>query len=204
MNTFFPNRNSVRTRFWRRRDQNRLERTAFAGGNFRVEQLEPRYLLTVAPFGYDTVSADWFETVAESSSSVDSSPGSPATDWIGAFSDDSGSTSSEPNGWIVRLSPAVLQTVSRVTDAVGLFSSAPGLQVLGCLGLPGQLLLESTACSSEIFSYLASQGFVSSFEPDLPISVSSFSTLSTPNDPRYGDLYGLHNAGQSGGTIDAD
>ena len=204
MNTFFPNRNSVRTRFWRRRDQNRLERTAFAGGNFRVEQLEPRYLLTVAPFGYDTVSADWFETVAESSSSVDSSPGSPATDWIGAFSDDSGSTSSEPNGWIVRLSPAVLQTVSRVTDAVGLFSSAPGLQVLGGLGLPGQLLLESTACSSEIFSYLASQGFVSSFEPDLPISVSSFSTLSTPNDPRYGDLYGLHNAGQSGGTIDAD
>ena len=194
----------MRTRFWRRRDQIRHERVAFSRSHFRVEQLEPRYLLTVAPFGYDTVSADWFETVAESSPSTDVSVGSPATNWIGALSNDSGSTNSEPNGWIVRLSPSALQTVSRVTDAIGLFSSAPGLRVLGGLGLPGQLLLESTACSSEIFSYLAGQGFVSSFEPDLPISVSSSSTLLTSNDPRYGDLYGLHNTGQSGGTTDAD
>ena len=204
MNTFFPNRNSVRPRLWRRRDQIRHERAAFSGSNFRVEQLEPRYLLTAAPLGYDTVSADWFETVAESSLTVDLSVGSPATDWIGALSDDDGSTNSDQNGWIVRLSPSALQTVSRVTEAVGLFSSAPGLRVLGGLGLPGQLLLESTACSSEISSYLAGLGFISSFEPDLPISVSSFSTLSTPNDPRYGDLYGLHNTGQSGGTTDAD
>ena len=204
MNTFFPNRNSVRPRLWRRRDQIRHERAAFSGSNFRVEQLEPRYLLTAAPLGYDTVSADWFETVAESSLTVDLSVGSPATDWIGALSDDGGSTNSDQNGWIVRLSPSALQTVSRVTEAVGLFSSAPGLRVLGGLGLPGQLLLESTACSSEISSYLAGLGFISSFEPDLPISVSSFSTLSTPNDPRYGDLYGLHNTGQSGGTTDAD
>ena len=28
--------------------------------------------------------------------------------------------------------------------------------------------------------------------------------LSAPDDPRYGDLWGLHNTGQSGGTIDAD
>lgn len=194
----------MRTRFWRRRDQIRHQTAAFSGSNFRVEQLEPRYLLSVAPFGYDTVSADWFETVAESSQSADISVGSPATDWIGAFSDDSGSMNSDPSGWIVRLSPSALQTVSRVSDAVGLFSSAPGLRVLSGLGLPGQLLLESTVCSSEIFSYLAGQGFVSSFEPDLPISVSSSSTLFTPNDPRYGDLYGLHNTGQSGGTTDAD
>ena len=203
MNTFFPNRNSVRPRLWRRRDQIRHKRAAFLGSNFRVEQLEPRYLLTVAPLDYDTVSADWFETVAESSS-ADLSVGSAATDWIGALSDDGGSTNSDQNGWIVRLSPSALQTVSRVTEAVGLFSSAPGLRVLGGLGLPGQLLLESTACSSEIFSYLAGLGFISSFEPDLPISVSSASMLSVPNDPRYGDLYGLHNTGQSGGTTDAD
>jgi subtilisin family serine protease len=76
--------------------------------------------------------------------------------------------------------------------------------VLGGLGLPGQLLLESSACSSEISSYLEGLGAVSSFEPDLPISVSTFSATSTPNDPRYGDLYGLNNTGQSGGTIDAD
>jgi thermitase len=28
--------------------------------------------------------------------------------------------------------------------------------------------------------------------------------LATPNDPRFGELYGLHNGGQTGGTADAD
>ena len=204
MNTLFPNRNSVRTRFWRRRGQTRQIRAALSGGQYRVEQLEPRYLLTAAPSAYDTVSADWFETVAEPTFSVESATGSSATDWVGGLSDDNDSMNSEPNGWIVRLSPSVLQTMSQVTDAIGLFSSAPGLRVLGGLGLPGQLLLESSACSSETLSYLEGQGFVSSFEPDLPISVSTFSATSAPNDPRYGDLYGLHNTGQSGGTVDAD
>ena len=204
MNTFFPNRNLVRTRFWRRRGQTRQIRAFLSCGQYRVEQLEPRHLLTAAPSSYDTVSADWFETIAEPTYSVESSTGSSATDSVGGLSDDSGSTNSEPNGWIVRLSPSVLQTMSRVTDAIGLFSSAPGLRVLGGLGLPGQLLLESSACSSEILSYLEGQGFISSFEPDLPISVSTFSASSAPNDTRYGDLYGLHNTGQSGGTVDAD
>jgi len=204
MNALFPNRNSVRARLWRRRGQTRQAQAALTGGQYRVEQLEPRYLLTAAASVYETVSVDWFETIAEPTYSVESSTGSSATDSIGVLSDDSGSTNSEPNGWIVRLSPSVLQTVSRVTDAIGLFSSAPGLRVLGGLGLPGQLLLESSACSSEILSYLQGQEFVSSFEPDLPISVSTFSAQSTPNDPRYGDLYGLHNTGQSGGAVDAD
>ncbi len=204
MNTLFPNRYSVRTRLWRRRGRTKQTQAALTSRQYRVEQLEPRYLLTATASDYDTVSADWFETIAEPTYSVESSRGLSATDSVGVLSDDSGSTNAEPNGWIVRLSPSVLQTMSRVTDAIGLFSSAPGLRVLGGLGLPGQLLLESSACSSEILSYLEGQGFVSSFEPDLPISVSTFSTASTPNDPRYGALYGLHNTGQSGGTVDAD
>ena len=204
MSSLFPNRNSARTHFWRRRGQPRQIREVFSNGRYRIEQLEPRHLLTAAPLNYDTVSADWFETIAEPTFSVDSSSGSSATDVVSKVSDDVGSKDSESNSWIVRLSPSVLQTVSQVTDTVGLFSSASGLRVLGGLGLPGQLLLESSACSSEIFSYLEGLGWVSSFEQDLPISVSTFSATSSPNDPRYGDLYGLHNTGQSGGTPNAD
>ena len=70
MNILFPNRNSVRTRFWRRRGQARQTQAALTGGQYSVEQLEPRYLLTAAPSGYETVSADWFETVAEPSFSA--------------------------------------------------------------------------------------------------------------------------------------
>ena len=204
MNILFPDRDSVRTRSWRRRGPTRQMNAGLKGGKYRIEQLEPRYLLTAAPSGYDTVSADWFETVAEPTFSLDSSSGPNVTDWVGSLTNDVGSTDSEPNAWIVRLAPTVLQTISRVSDAVGLFSSSPGLRVLGGLGLPGQLLLESSVCSSEVLSYLSELGSVSSFEPDLPISVSTYSATSTPNDPRYGDLYGLHNTGQSGGRNDAD
>ena len=204
MNILFPDRNSVRTRFWRRRGPTRQIRSGLKSGQYRIEQLEPRYLLTAAPSGYDTVSADWFETVAEPTFSLDSSLGPNATDWVGSLTNSGGSAYSEPNAWIVRLAPTVLQTMSRVSDAVGLFPSSSGLRVLGGLGLPGQLLLESSACSSEVLSYLSELGCVSSFEPDLPISVSTYSATSTPDDPRYGDLYGLHNTGQSGGTNDAD
>jgi hypothetical protein len=76
--------------------------------------------------------------------------------------------------------------------------------VLGGLGLPGQLLLESTNLPERVWSFLSSSPFVSAFEPDLPISVSAFSADSLPNDPRFSDLYGLHNTGQGGGTADAD
>jgi thermitase len=31
-----------------------------------------------------------------------------------------------------------------------------------------------------------------------------YHALATPNDPRFGELYGLHNTGQTGGTADAD
>ena len=78
MNTLFPNRSSVRTRFWRRRGQTRQTQAALTGGQYRVEQLEPRHLLTAAPSAYETVSADWFETVAEPSFSIESSSGSSA------------------------------------------------------------------------------------------------------------------------------
>jgi len=36
-------------------------------------------------------------------------------------------------------------------------------------------------------------------EPNLIVSI-----LTTPNDPRFGELWGLHNTGQTGGTSDAD
>ncbi len=36
-------------------------------------------------------------------------------------------------------------------------------------------------------------------EPNLTLS-----TQAVPNDPLFGDLYGLHNTGQTGGTADAD
>jgi len=45
-----------------------------------------------------------------------------------------------------------------------------------------------------------------SADPNMEYAEPNFivSILATPNDPRFGELWGLHNTGQSGGTLDAD
>ena len=45
-----------------------------------------------------------------------------------------------------------------------------------------------------------------SAEPDVEYAEPNFivSILATPNDPRFGELWGLHNTGQTGGTPDTD
>ncbi len=170
-----------------------------------LERLEERRLLTASPSDYDNVSSEWFTMINEPALSPTTETGVSATDWFGADTvDESTPGNGGGAGWIVRLSPQILETVTRVADAVGLFAAAPGLRILGGLGLPGQLLLEASAAPEAVLSMLASQGIVSAFEPDLPISVSAVTGASTPNDPRYGELYGLHNTGQSGGSADAD
>ena len=202
MNSLFSSRSH--------RSRQRLTRTAAARrstGRLRatLERLEERRLLTVSPSDYDSVSAEWFTMINEPLLPQAADTGGSATDWFGADSVTEDSPGAGGGaGWIVRLSPQTLETVTRVADAVGLFAAAPGLRVLGGLGLPGQLLLEASAAADAVLSMLASQGIVSAYEPNLPISVSALTASSTPDDPRYGDLYGLHNTGQSGGTADAD
>jgi subtilisin family serine protease len=54
------------------------------------------------------------------------------------------------------------------------------------------------ASNAAVVSWAASAG-VSSVEPDRIIT-----TTAVPNDPSFGSLWGLNNAGQTGGVIDAD
>ncbi len=169
-----------------------------------VEQLEARCLLAATPFEFNTVSAEWFQTIAEPTLAADT--GGSALAGVGATSGEGdGAGGSAASSWIVRLAPDMLEAIPDVAAAVGLFHAAPpGLRVLGGLGLPGQLLLEATEASDQVLAFLSSQHFVAAFEPDLPISLAAVSADATPNDPRFGDLYGLHNIGQGGGTADAD
>lgn len=169
-----------------------------------VEQLEARCLLAATPFEFNTVSAEWFQTIAEPT--LAAATGGSALAGVGVtLGEGDGSGGSAVSSWIVRLAPDMLEAVPDVAAAVGLFHAGPpGLRVLGGLGLPGQLLLEATEASDQVLAFLSSQHFVAAFEPDLPISLAAVSADATPNDPRFGDLYGLHNIGQSGGTADAD
>jgi len=71
------------------------------------------------------------------------------------------------------------------------FRIVPGLSVVK---LPTGMTVE------EALQKLGKAKGVLYAEPDY--RVSAFSTL--PNDPRFNDLWGMHNTGQTGGTVDAD
>jgi subtilisin family serine protease len=77
-----------------------------------------------------------------------------------------------------------------------------GVTVVRGLGLPGQLLVSATGAPASVRAHFRSLPAVTAFERDGAL----FATATTPNDPRFvsGDLWGLHNTGQAGGTADAD
>ena len=130
-----------------------------------VEQLEARCLLAATPFEFNTVSAEWFQTIAEPTLAADT--GGSALAGVGATSGEGdGADGNAASSWIVRLAPDMLEAVPDVAAAVGLFHAAPpGFRVLGGLGLPGQLLLEATEASDQVLAFLSSQHFVAAFEP---------------------------------------
>lgn len=69
-------------------------------------------------------------------------------------------------------------------------------------GLFSMQLASSTDMQATLEAYRSSP-LVAFAEPDYPIRLTEDSQL-IPIDPQFGSLYGLHNTGQTGGTIDAD
>jgi subtilisin family serine protease len=179
-----------------------------AGRLGSLETLETRQMLSAVPADYTRVSPDWFGSVASSASL-----GSLA-EWgssgVGSGSEDAGAkglagqSSSDVQQWIVRFSEQAAGSLAGLTNAVSAFeNSMTGFRVLAGLGLPGQLLVETTSPLSNAFAALAQRTDLAYFEPSATISLGNTAS-SIPNDPSFGSLYGLHNVGQSGGTADAD
>jgi subtilisin family serine protease len=165
-------------------------------------------MLSAVPADYTRVSPDWFGTVAAASTSVFGSGqgGASAILSVGESAESTASSvsASDPQQWIVRFSEQSLRAITGLSHAVeAIERSMSGFRVLAGLGLPGQLLLETTTPLSNALAALSGRGDLIYFEPSHMISIGA-TTDATPNDPRFGSLYGLHNVGQSGGTVDAD
>ena len=102
--------------------------------------------------------------------------------------------------WIIRLSHRALVAVRTVADAAAYFDTAPlGLEVVEGLGLPGQLLVRTSAAVGAVEKYLAGNTDIASFSRN-----GTTTPLTVPNDPLFSRLYALHNTGQTGGTVGAD
>jgi thermitase len=84
-------------------------------------------------------------------------------------------------------------------DSSALARSAGALQRIGTVAVNGAQVLRTTTDSATVAKRLNALPGVVYAEPDFILSATAI-----PNDPRFGELYGIHNTGQSGGRADAD
>lgn len=173
-----------------------------------LETLECRQLLSAVPADYTRVSPDWFATrAAATASGLAAEMGAPsALLAVGGAATPTTDPSVETGvqQWIVRFSEEALGTMTGLSHAVAAIEgSMSGFRVLAGLGLPGQLLVEANSPAATVLAAFTGRGDLVYFEPSTMISLGA-TAESTPNDPSFGSLYGLHNVGQSGGTVDAD
>lgn len=163
-----------------------------------LESLEPRRVLDGAysPADYADVSPAWFATVAPPQH-----PTAPEQSAASGFQS-ADNAALDAWRWIVRLTPEGTARAGSPsgTEAVLCFTGAVDFRTLRGLGLPGLIAVESaTPDAAAVTAALQANPFVASFEP-----VGRLAGEAVPNDPRFGQLLGLDNTGQSGGTAGAD
>ena len=88
-------------------------------------------------------------------------------------------------------------TSSAARDAA--LRAVGGAQRVGTVDVNGAEVLRVPGAATTAAAVLNRSNVVLYAEPDLVLRATA-----TPNDPRFAELYGIHNTGQSGGTLDAD
>jgi subtilisin family serine protease/Tol biopolymer transport system component len=140
--------------------------------------LEVRLALSAAPIEYNQVDAAWFAAVAAPTLVQDAS--------------------AAPVEWIIRLSADAVRQAPSVAAAAKLLADLP-VRVIGGLGLPGQLLLETAAASQAAVAQL--------LRTDPRITIAELNTTVTgqgqlfPTEAttgRFSEQVGFHNVGPSG------
>jgi len=96
-----------------------------------------------------------------------------------------------------------LEAAGKLVGAHGLHNPSVLMGISPAEGKAARLLthwqLPAGADVLQTVQQLAGQPGIAYAEPNYVLSIAA-----TPNDPRFGELWGLHNTGQSGGKADAD
>jgi subtilisin family serine protease len=157
-----------------------------------VEALERRALLAAAA-AQPTVSSAWFQAL-EPTPPPEQRPDS-LISWGGRI------VQAVRDEWIVQLSAAGLARAGSVAGAASVLAAAPfPTSVVRGLGLTGTVLVRMPGAAPEdVDAWMAASADVAVVEPNLVRNVAA-----TPDDPRFGELWGMNNTGQTGGVADAD
>ena len=172
-----------------------------------LEQLESRLLMSftgaadpealgVNPIWFEDLLPQWQSSINDSVIGVTGQP-----DGVDLFGQ-SAWVSASSRQWIVQLNQDGIGqagSVSAVDDLLNL--DLLGGQVVRGLGLEGMVLIETNPDfdSEYVVQTLSSYDTVEYVEHDLIYQMQSY-----PNDAFFSSLWGLHNSGQNGGTVDAD
>ena len=186
-----PSRRNIR----RDRQPGRQQRVAAV-----LETLEDRVMLSgVTAAEYEQVDPAWFASLGgESTASMTVGPSGAYGHGQGVVAGDAGVN----NRWIVRLSSEGVGLSPEVRNVLCVLDTgAHSLKVVRGLGLPGQVLVDSSAATAaDIQEMLSQHPLVSSVEADLGVGGQDI----LPEDPLFPDQVGLHNTGQSNAKVDAD
>ncbi|MFN0055447.1 MAG: S8 family serine peptidase, partial [Planctomycetales bacterium] len=164
-------------------------------------ELEHRTLLSMTSAA--AIAPLWFQ-----SSTSQSGVGVPAAPPDGTivqnpWNGNSGKTMTAPPAqrWIVQFQPAAVQGMTLVAQTTALLDGLPtDFQVVRGLGREGEVLIRTWGGTpAELQAWFQAEPAIASFQPDQIRQIAAI-----PNDPSFSSLYGLHNTGQSGGTVDAD
>ena len=159
--------------------------------------------MSVSPVDdYSNVSPIWLETVStayieQASAQLNFAViPSQSNDVVGASPSES-----VAEYWIVRFTRDALSRVRSVGETARLLEGSDvDFSVVRGLGLPGLVLVDSGKSDvGAVEASLDANPHVASFERNQEITGQA-----VPDDPEFGNLYGLHNTGQTGGTADAD
>ena len=104
--------------------------------------------------------------------------------------------------WIGKVADGSMVSVDALASAIpGAGGSSSTFEELGGPGLVlfHDLLIEPEECPA-----LAASLGLEYLEPNFVYYTSDVQESTSPNDPQFSSLWGLHNTGQSGGTADAD
>jgi subtilisin family serine protease/subtilisin-like proprotein convertase family protein len=185
----------------------------------RLETLEDRMLLTgsvvdtenstrlateISPAWFGEISArdlslDDQHLAGEQSLTKEMGPHRPTRDSIGR---DASTTEAATNQWLVQLTPVASRRAASTAGVLEVLAPTEfGIRHARGLGLEGMVLVETTEVGNDslVRQWFSHHPDIKYFEPNSVVSIDAI-----PNDDRFGDLWGLHNTGQTGGTPDAD
>ncbi|MFZ5829036.1 MAG: S8 family serine peptidase [Planctomycetota bacterium] len=163
-----------------------------------ADGLEPQGLYDA---GAAYISPVWFQQLGESTAARGIAGGVSIEGSIGKLDWAEQSIDVYLDEWIVQLKRDAIDQIQSLSEVASLFAPCQfGIEVIGGLGMAGQVLVRTSGASTDMVTdWFDNQDLFAYYEPNAILPLTA-----TPNDPNFSQLWGLNNTGQTGGRIDAD